>query len=105
MELCASTHEDRGLGHSQLVGTGWPVADDPAARCGLTCLPRDVGKNPWVGVTEEAGALPVRCSNEGAVEWAPLVLDLLRTAESVHVQHRPVGVPDDADGEGAQYVV
>src|SRR3546814_15588413 len=103
-DVCSSDL-DAALLERELVGLERPIADDSGARRALPRLACDVGKGSRVGVAEEASALPVRRRNECAVDWTPLELDLLRTAESVHVQHRPVGIPDDADRERAEGIV
>lgn len=68
---------ERRSGHSQLVGKGWPVADDAAAWRSSTSLSGDVGKGSRVRMAEETRALPMSGDHESTVEWASLVLDLL----------------------------
>src|SRR3546814_9776552 len=60
---------------------------------------------PRSTLTDTLFAYTTLFRSECAVDWTPLELDLLRTAESVHVQHRPVGIPDDADRERAEGIV
>src|SRR3546814_20012408 len=60
---------------------------------------------PRSTLTDTLFAYTTLFRSEVAVDWTPLELDLLRTAESVHVQHRPVGIPDDSDRERAEGIV